>query len=101
MSNILKLVEICAVDEVTQLLRRDIRAVNETDGNRNTPLHIAFAKGNGALVLSLINAGADPTKLNGDGSTPRELMRDRIDPSVCASPLSVIPTVGFGCVQEV
>ena len=87
MSTILKLAELCAVDELTQIIRRDKRSLQLADDGDNTLLHIAFAKGNGALVLTLINAGADPTKLNRDGMTPLQLMRDGIDHSVCFNPL--------------
>jgi len=85
MSTILKLVEICAVKEAKRVIDLDKTNVHVSDARGNGLLHIAFAKGSSELIKELINAGADPSKLNIDGLKPRELARDDIDTLVCIS----------------
>lgn len=55
---------------VDVLLERDKSTVNEPDGLGQTPLCIAAAGGNFAIVKSLLAAGAEINQLSEDGQSP-------------------------------
>ncbi len=86
MPQIIKLTSLCAVDEVSRILKKDRSTINAVDEYGNTPLHLAFSLGNSALIKIFIDAGADPTKLNLSGSRPLDLARDEIEVDVCMDP---------------
>ncbi len=82
----MKLTSMCAIDEVARILHRDTTGIDSADERGDTPLHIAFSVGNSELIKILIDAGADPTRVNLSGLRPRELARVDIDPEVCRPP---------------
>ena len=67
---------------VTKLIKQLIENtpkehLNQKDRDGNTPLHIAFYRDNNEAMLDLLEAGADPTIANSEG-TPIQLLRPEI-----------------------
>ena len=83
MPQIITLTSMCAVDEVARTLKRETAGIDSTDEYGNTPLHIAFSMGNSSLIKILIDAGADPTRVNLSCLRPRELAREEVKHEVC------------------
>uniref|UniRef100_A0A672R8S9 Uncharacterized protein n=1 Tax=Sinocyclocheilus grahami TaxID=75366 RepID=A0A672R8S9_SINGR len=63
--------------EVAELLVLHSAVVNVADLWKFTPLHEAAAKGKYEICKLLLQNGADPTKMNFDGNTPLDLVKDR------------------------
>jgi ankyrin repeat protein len=58
-------------------------ALVRAESRRGGPLHEAAAAGSLEIVKLLVEAGADPGRLNGDGKTARDLARERADQAGC------------------
>lgn len=68
---------------VRQFVESNPDAVTGVDNRGNTLLHMAAIFDQAAICEYLIEAGADPQALNGEGYTPREAAEEnRIDPRV-------------------
>ncbi len=67
------------VEIIYRLIEAGAASPNERLGRDGdtTELHMASVTGNLALVQALLNAGADPTALNGNGKTPADLAGEK------------------------
>jgi len=58
---------------VDAIAQRSAEAVNARDDRHEAPLHLAASKGLDRSVSALLQAGADPTLVNRDGDTAKDL----------------------------
>ena len=49
----------------------------QPNGRDMTPLHVAAKRGNAAVFMALLEAGADPTALDIEGKTPLDHAREQ------------------------
>jgi ankyrin repeat protein len=59
--------------------------VNSTNLTGFTPLHHAAESGSMEAAVALLTAGADPSRLTGDGETPSDVARRRGFPAIADS----------------